>query len=256
MFDDRVGAILRAMRVRRGLRQVDVARLARVSDNTVSRVERGHFEALSLRSIRAVSRVLEVRLDLAPWSRHGDLHHFATSEHAGLVESIIGVLQELGWDARAEVSFSSAGERGFIDILAWHGPSRTLLVIEVKTEIVDVGELVGTFDRKRRLARGIAAGLGWVPEAIAAAVIVLDTHTNRRRVHDHADTMRTQLPSDGRQLRGFLRSPSGALSALAFWPNRHARTASQNRRGARRVRRVSSCSGSCSAATKSVNRRG
>jgi transcriptional regulator with XRE-family HTH domain len=256
MFDDRVGAILRAVRVRRGLRQVDVARLARVSDNTVSRVERGQFDALSLRSIRAVARAVEVRIDLALWSRHGDLLHFATSEHAGLVESIIEELQGLGWDARAEVSFSTAGERGFIDILAWHAASRTLLVIEVKTEVVDVGELLGTFDRKRRLARGIALELDWIPESVASAVIVLDTHTNRRRVDDHAETIRTQLPADGRRLRGFLRKPGGAVSALAFWPNRHAGTASQNRRGTRRVRRVSSCSTRCSAAAPTVARAG
>lgn len=244
MFDDRVGAVLRAVRIRRGLRQVDVAQIARVSDVTVSRIERGHFDALSLRSIRAVARALEVRIDLAPWSRHGDLHHFATSEHAGLVESIIGGLRELGWDSRAEVSFSAAGERGFIDILAWHAATRTLLVIEVKTEIVDVGELLGTFDRKRRLARRVAEDLRWVPDAVCAAVMVLDTRTNRRRVGDHMGTIRTQLPADGRQLRAFLRKRGGTLSALAFWPNRHPRTTSQNRPGARRVRRVSPCSGS------------
>ena len=239
MFDDRVGAILRAMRIRRGLRQVDVARLARVSDVTVSRIEHGRFDALSLRAIRAVARALDVRVDLAPWSRHGDLHRFATAEHASLVETIIQTLRELGWEAHAEVSFSSDGERGFVDILAWHAATRTLLVIEVKTEIVDVGELLGTFDRKRRLARAIALEHGWTPGVIASAVIVLDTHTNRRRVAEHAETFRTQMPADGRTLRGFLRKPSGPLSALAFWPNRHPGTVSQTRSGGRRVRRVS-----------------
>ena len=42
-----------------------------------------------------------------------------------------------------EVSFSIYGERGVIDILAWHPGRRALLIIELKTDIVDVNELVG-----------------------------------------------------------------------------------------------------------------
>ena len=61
-----------------------------------------------------------------------------------------------------EVSFSIYGERGIIDILAWHPSRRMLLVIELKTEIVEVNEMLGTLDRRRRLAIDIArqAGLG------------------------------------------------------------------------------------------------
>jgi hypothetical protein len=66
-----------------------------------------------------------------------------------------------GWSIAPEVSFSIWGERGLIDILAWHAPTRSLLVIELKTAIVDVSGLVGTVDRKRRLAPEIARSRGW-----------------------------------------------------------------------------------------------
>lgn len=242
MFDDRVGAILRAVRIRRGLRQVDVARLALVSAMTVSRVERGQLEALTVHTIRRVARVLEVRMDFAPWSRGGDLQRFATAEHAALVEAVTRVLVELGWAVRAEVSFNERGERGFIDLLAWDARTRTLLVIEVKTEIVDVGELLGTLDRKRRLADAIAGGIGWNPVAVAAALIVENTRTNRRRVADHRATIRTQLPEDGRRLRAFLHHPEASLAAVAFWTNKHPGFVRQQRPGSRRVRRANSCS--------------
>jgi len=39
------------------------------------------------------------------------------------------------------------GERGVIDILCFHSPTGSLLVIELKTEIVDVQDLVGGVDR-------------------------------------------------------------------------------------------------------------
>jgi transcriptional regulator with XRE-family HTH domain len=251
MFDDRVGAILRAVRIRRGLRQVDVAYLAFVSAMTVSRIERGRFESLSVGAIRRVARALDVRMDFSPWSRHGDLHRFATAEHAALVEAVVRGLMELGWEARAEVSFSHAGERGFIDLLAWHGATGTLLVIEVKTEIVDVGETLGTFDRKRRLAAPIAGGMGWKPRVVAAALIVEETTTNRRRIAQHSATIRSQLPEDGRRMRAFMRHPgassllssrSGAVAGVIFWSNKHQGFVRKRRPGSRRVRRANSCS--------------
>jgi transcriptional regulator with XRE-family HTH domain len=242
MFDDRVGAIIRAVRVRRGLRQIDVARLAVVSPMTVSRLERGQLDSLTVRAVRRVAKALEVRMDFAPWSRHGDLYRFATAEHARLVESVVRELIELGWEARAEVSFNLGGERGFVDVLAWHQRTRTLLVIEIKTEIVDVGEMVGTLSRKQRLAVAIARELGWAPDLVATALIVLDRRTNRRRVGDHRATIRTLLPDDGRRLRAFLRHPAGALAAIAFWPNEHPGVVRQRGPATRRVRRANSCS--------------
>ena len=223
--------------MRRHLRQIDVAAIAHVSHATVSRIERGHLDTLSIRVLRAVARVMEIRLELAPWSRRGDLNRFATADHAQLVEAVISELRRLGWDARAEVSFNNYGERGFIDVLAWHAPTRTLLVIEVKTEIVDVGEAVGTLDRKVRLAGPVARGLGWVPDWVSAALIVQEGRTNRRRVAAHAATFRSSLPADGRTFRSHLHRPLGPVLAVAFWPIAHPGNGRHAGTGHRRVRR-------------------
>lgn len=236
MDDQRVGAVFRAVRMRRRLRQTDVAMIAGVAHATISRIERGHLDALSLRALRAVARVLEIRLDLAPWSRRGDLIRFATADHAQLVETVIDELRRLGWDARAEVSFNNYGERGFIDVLAWHASTRTLLVIEVKTEIVDVGEVVGTLDRKVRVAATVAWGLGWAPDSVSSALIVQDGRTNRRRIAAHAATFRSLLPADGRTFRSHLRRPVGSVAAIAFWPIAHQGDVRQAGTGNRRVR--------------------
>ena len=240
MDDQRVGAAFRAMRMRRGLRQIDLAVHARVSHQTISRIERGQLDTLSLRVLRAVARALEVRVEVAPWSRRGDLFRFATADHAQLVEKVIIELRKCGWETRAEVSFSRYGERGFIDVLAWHAPSRTVLVVEVKTEIVDVGEVVGVFDRKVRLAPAIARDLGWIPGHVSCALIVQDGKTNRRRVTGHLATFRSSLPADGRTLRGHLRCPVDAVAALAFWPIAHRGDGRQVGTGHRRVRRPAS----------------
>jgi len=236
MDDQRLGALLRVLRLRRGIRQVDVATLAGLSDQTVSRIERGDLESLSFGAVRRVARVLEARLDLRLWTRAGEVERVASANHAALVEALIGALRSAGWTCWPEVSFNHGGERGLVDIVAWHPPTRTLLLLEAKTEIVDVAETVGTFDRKRRLAALIARQLGLAPLEISAAIVVADTRTNHRRVQEHAATFEAALPHSGQRFRAFVRRPSGAIAALAFWPIRHPGSARPLDRGARRVR--------------------
>jgi transcriptional regulator with XRE-family HTH domain len=237
MDDQRVGALLRHLRVRRGLRQFDIAILAGVSDSTVSRVERGDLASLSLDVLRRVARVLEARIDVSVWSRAGDIERVADRRHAELVDNLIIALTAAGWVARPEVSFNLRGERGLVDIVAWHPDTRTVLVIEVKTEIVDVGELFGTFDRKRRLGLEIARAIGFEAERIASALVVADTPMNHRRIAAHAATFGAALPDRGLRFRSFIRRPIGDLAALAFWPYRHPGTTTQRGSGSRRVRR-------------------
>jgi hypothetical protein len=92
-------------------------------------------------------------------------------------------------------------------------------MIELKTAIVDLLELLGTVDRKVRLTAEIARERDWRPRFVAAAVIVSEGRTNRRRVHEHASLVRAALPSDGRSLHPWIKAPSGPIRALAFWPN-------------------------------------
>lgn len=234
----RLGAVLRAVRIRRGLRQADVARLARVSDVTVSRIERGHLEATTFGTVAQVARAIEVTVDLRAWSRAGDVERLLNARHAMLVEDLVTALSRFGWLARPEASFNERGERGFIDVLAWHPTFRALLLIEVKTEIVDVGELLGTLDRKRRLAPAVARGIGWpAGSGVAVALIVGESHTNRRRVGEHSASLHAALAGDGRQLRRYLREPAAPLAVVAFWPYRHGGTARSSWSATRRVRR-------------------
>src|ERR1044071_2606548 len=129
MDDQRLGALLRVLRMRRGLRQVDVALLAGVSDVTISRAERGQLESLSVVALRRIARVLEARLELNLWTRHGEVDRMVSANHAALVDRVIADLVGLGWTARPEVSFNLRGERGLIDILAWHVTTRSLLLL-------------------------------------------------------------------------------------------------------------------------------
>ncbi len=217
MDDIRLGALLRAARLRLRWRQSDVAARAGVSDQTVSRLERGQLDGCTLATLRRVATVVEIQLDLVGRWRGGEGARLMSERHGAMAESVSRVLPLSGWELRAEVSFSIYGERGVIDLLAWHAATRTVLLIELKTEIVDVGELLATFGRKRRLLARIAREQGWDPLVLASAVLVDDRTMNRTRVAAHRATLRLELPADGRRLHAWLRSPNGPIAALGFW---------------------------------------
>ncbi len=159
------------------------------------------------------------------------------ARHAGLADAVLARLARVpGWVVRPEVSFGVSGERGIVDLLAWHAARRVLLVIELKTEIVDVGELLGTLDRKRRLGREIAEPLGWKPAVVATWLIVAEGMTNRRHIEAHGATFRAAFPSDGRRLRGWLADPADELRALTFFSDRPVGTVRSGFRTVRRVR--------------------
>jgi len=88
---------------------------------------------------------MDVRIDLVPRWREGDLDRLRNRAHSSLHESVARMFGEAwsAWILAPEVSFSIYGERGVIDILVWHPGRRSILVVELKTDIVDVNELSG-----------------------------------------------------------------------------------------------------------------
>jgi transcriptional regulator with XRE-family HTH domain len=235
-----VGKFFRAVRRKRGLRQLDVAALVGISDSTVSEVERGHWRSLSFATLERLAAALDIRLDLTPSWRGGDDGRLLSRPHSLLASSFAEFVAKLDeWDFVPEVSFSVYGERGVLDQFGLHRPSGNLVVIELKTEFVDINETLGTLDRKVRLAKRIAAERGWAAGTVSCWLIVADTRTNRRHARDHAALLRAKLPADGRQLRGFFRDPASAAFGMSFWTDSSGRGVGPKSTGARtRIRQV------------------
>ncbi len=215
--DQRVGSVIRALRVRRDWRQSDLACAAGVSQTKVSRIERGHLGPLSVDSLRAVGAALDVRLDLVPRWRGGDLDRLMNARHSAMHEEVARMFAELpGWSVAPEVSFAVYAERGVVDVLAWHAATRTLLVVELKTELVDVQEVLGTLDRKRRLAPVIGRERGWVPAQVGTWLLFAESTTNRDRIRAHGTVLRAAYPAGALEMRRWLREPAGPIRALSF----------------------------------------
>lgn len=130
-----------------------------------------------------------------------------------------------------EVSFNEYGDRGRIDLLAYEPVSRTLLVIEIKTVVADLQELLGGLDVKHRLAGRIAGRLEWNPQVIVPAIVLLDHTTNRRRVGAH-ERLLARFTLRGRAARHWLRRPAGRSTGILLLVN----VPNPGRTGVKRVR--------------------
>jgi transcriptional regulator with XRE-family HTH domain len=238
MDDPAIGRSIRAVRVKRGWRQADLAEAAGVSRQTVSRLEGGQLDDTPLATLRRVADALGIRITIEARWRGAELDRLLGARHSAMHEAVARLFETLPeWTAVPEVTFSIYGERGSIDVLAWHAATRTLLVIELKTEIVDVQETVGTLDRKVRLAARIAAERGWSPATVSAWLLVADGATNRRRVSAHGSMLRAAFPVDGRTITGWLRAPRGRVLALSFLASAHGTGTDRGLAPVRRVRR-------------------
>jgi transcriptional regulator with XRE-family HTH domain len=214
-----VGRVFRELRIRLQWRQQDVARRAGISDSTYSRIERGELGRTTLDVIRRVAAVLEVRLSIEPRWRGAALDRLVSRRHAAMTEIVAQILTRAGWEVRPEVSFSEWGERGVVDLVAWSAAHRAALLVELKTELVDVNDLLAVCDRRRRLAGAILKPLGWDPLLVGQWVVLAASRTNARRVAEHRTAIRAAFPSDGRSVAGWLSRPTGPASALWYLPD-------------------------------------
>lgn len=215
--DIALGRRVRTVRIRLGLRQTDVAARAGVSQDTVSKLELGRIGRLQVSTVRSVLAALEMELRLDAAWRGGELDRLVDQDHADGVGATADLLERLAWVTRAEVSYSVYGERGSIDLLAWHAPTRTLLIIEVKTRLHAIEETLRIHDTKVRLAAKIAKEqFGWQPSAIARLLVLPDASTPRRQVARHGSVLDRAYPLRGAAARAWLVSPSGRAGLLIF----------------------------------------
>lgn len=226
MDDSRIGRALRELRRRRRLRQIDVAASARVSQATISLIERGHVSRLSLATVREVFAAVEAGFESNVIWRGGGLDRLLDERHVGLVSATLTMLRRLGWEVAVEVTYSVYGERGSIDILAFNAALRIALVIEVKTELTSVEQLGRKLHEKVRLVRTrlCLERFGWKPVALGRLVILPATDTARRNVAQNDAVLETLFPARGRDVRSWLRKPVGDIAGLLFVASTNGRS--------------------------------
>lgn len=217
MDDRKLGRVLRAIRHRLSERQADVGESAGVSQDVVSRAERGKLAELKVGTLRSIATALDADLVISIRWRGAELDRLLDEGHAALAGRVARMLEDLGWEVHPEVSYSVYGERGSIDLLAWHAHTRTLLVVEIKTELASLEATVRKLDEKVRLAPAVAdERFGWRPRGIAHLLVLPASSTPRRQVRRHAAVLDKAFPVRGTVVREWLAAPAGAIGGLMF----------------------------------------
>jgi DNA-binding XRE family transcriptional regulator len=236
MDDLRVGACIRAERRRRGLRQVEVAAIAGVAQQTVSAVENGRAGDMSVRTVRQICAALGICVELDLKTRGPDLGGLADARHASLVAAVVALLGP-AWRSVPEYSFNEYGDRGSVDVLAWNAAAGALLLIEVKSEIVDLQATLRSMDVKARVLPGVVRRDHlWRPGAVGSVLVLPDESTARRQVASHSPAFDAALPARTVAVRRWVRAPSDNLRGLWFLADTPARRAIRNPGSRGRVR--------------------
>jgi transcriptional regulator with XRE-family HTH domain len=213
---ERLGRLARTLRVRQRLTQAELAARAGVSRRAVSMLERGRARRLLLGTVESILGALGARIDLRVFWNGPELDRLLDAGHAALGASVKRRLERWGWMVRVEVSYSRFGERGRIDLLAFHAATGTLVVIEIKTELVDVQALLGSLDAKTRLAATIAQPFGWEVRAVVPAIVFQENRTTRNRL-GRVIALFDRFSVHGRAATTWLRRPDGAPSGLLWF---------------------------------------
>lgn len=216
MDDTRLGRLVRALRRRRGWRQVDLAAKAGVGRSVVSQLEIGRFDARSVATVRQIFETFGLTYEGGVRGLGADADRLLDERHSTLLGACARWLRDLAWKTAAEVSYSEWGERGSVDLLAWHEATSTLLVVEIKTELASVEATLRKHDEKARLAKKIAGPLGWHASKVNRLLVFPEDRTQRRRVLAHESVMLGAYPVRGHRVRAWCRAPVGTMSGLLF----------------------------------------
>jgi len=215
--DIRVGRIIRAVRTHAGLTQDDVSGRAGVDRSVMTDLEQGRLEQVSLRTARRLCEPLEIELVVDARWRGGAVDRLLDRDHAAVVNHVVKAFSAAGWIVEAEVTFNEFGERGSVDIVAWHPERLVLAIIEVKTALTDLQAMLMSLSRKVRIVPGVLAEQrGWRRRHLGRLLVVVGSTSNRTVVRRHEGLFEATFPSESRAVLRWIRDPSDDLAGLWF----------------------------------------
>jgi len=192
---DAIARGVRTIRHAVGETQAELGGRVGCSQAFISNVETARAEALTIESAASIIDALGGRLEvvivgpLLAGSRQRD------AGHARCLAAVDTRLRRAGWLTDLEASIGDDQVRGWIDVLAYHETSGLVLVVEVKTELHDLGDIQRTLGWYEREAWAAARQRGWRPRAIRSVLVVLHTAAVDDRIGDNPELIRRAFPA-------------------------------------------------------------
>jgi transcriptional regulator with XRE-family HTH domain len=115
------------------------------------------------------------------------------------------------WRMAREVEVVHGRSHGWIDLLAFDPRTRTLLIIEVKTRLDDLGALERQLGWYERMAWQSARRLGWRPTRVVTIVLALASDEVERVVRAHRQLIDVAFPMRVPQIADLLAEPGRAF---------------------------------------------
>jgi len=170
----------------------------------VAAVEGGSADA-SLETLDRIARALdgELIVDLRLPMVIGRADQ-VDAAHARCVAAARRSLECRGYVCAVECEIVDGRLRGWIDLLAFDPASGRLLLVEVKTELRDLGGLQRQVGWYQRAAPGVARGFGWSVGSTIVVVVFLATDANDSALVAKRDTFTAAVPLRGRAVRELL----------------------------------------------------
>lgn len=187
--------------------QAQVAAAIGISRSHYAGIEAGTADP-SLDLVWRIAERLGLELDLAARPpiiverRRGDLVHARCSAY------VDRRFQRAGWHTAREVETFAGRAHGWIDLLAFEPRSRTLVIVEVKTRLDDIGAVERQLGWYEREARRIAAGLGWSPRVTASWLLLLASDEVERQIVVHRELLKATFPDRARMMAAALDAPA------------------------------------------------
>ena len=180
--------------------RVELARSVGVTPSYIGRIERGTANP-PLKLVEAIARALGLEISLAvrgPSFPAG--RRVVDAVHARCSAYVDRRLRTAGWSTAREVEIVHGRSHGWIDLLAFDRRTGTLLVIEIKTRLDDLGALERQLGWYERMAWEAARRLGWRPLRVQVCVFALASDEVEAVIRTHRDLIRLAFPVRSRAL--------------------------------------------------------
>ena len=203
-----VGRTFRDARLSLGLSQRQLEARCGIAQSAQSRFERGLPSAIDLDAIERLAAAMGGRVRLvfdAPFLN--DRARQRDRLHALCIGHVARRLRRHGWLVETEVEIAGTFGPGWIDVLAFHPESGRLLVIEIKTEIRDLGRTHRPLAWYESRAVSAARGLGWRVRGTHGALLVLATAAVDQAIRENRSLVTTAFPVRARDLATFVERP-------------------------------------------------